>query len=311
MVSSNSRLLFQIIALDETGETVTGPTDEDGESFKAAGEAALAKISITDVSKTDLADSCGLAMYACAAKIVDCAESKLVKGTDGKITPLTSACNCFVRGYTESIPIPGKTDVQFDCTSTCVESILSQVQGYVSDTNKEGGSALNCDAEMKKLDDAEIGNKNGYIASETDNDPLEVMPVDDEKVVRAANALRISINSQRQKNCPAKHLYDEAGRIVYAKRGIVSDGTGQYRLEVVFGNDVVHGRVAHLPKRKQSIDPTATAALDDPDNLDGRFQLMSITPEPCADGIPEQLAVSESGESMLACFFIRSRMIWF
>ena len=78
-------------------------------------------------------------------------------------------------------------------------------------------------------------------------------------------------------------------------RGMVGNGNSQYKLEVVFGNDVVFSRLAHLRKCQQAVDPCTLMALNDTDNLDGRFQLMSSTPCPCDDAVPEQLAVSVAG----------------
>ena len=82
-----------MISLDETEDEAgaSGPTEKDADSFKTKGESALSSIGITDVAKTDLPDSCGLAMYACADKILNCAESRLVKTDKGAITPVTSA----------------------------------------------------------------------------------------------------------------------------------------------------------------------------------------------------------------------------
>ncbi len=273
---------------------VSGPTVEDAETFKAAAEAALGTISIPDVSKTDLGDSCGMSLYPCAQKIIPCASSRLIKNEKGEITPLSSVCNCFTRGFTESIDIPGKEDVDFTCPFTCVESLLSFTAQHVAKANGDSSSnALSCD--LSALADSSFGNKNHYIPTDADNDPLENIPTDDPKVQRAAEALRLSINADRLANCPAMKPYEEAGRIAYAKRGIATDGKSQYRMEVVFGNDVVHARIGHLPKSDQMIDPSSQLALNDSENLNGRFALLSSTPKPCDSAIGEQLAVSAEG----------------
>ena len=272
---------------------VTGPTEEDAETFKAAAEAALGTISIPDVSKTDLADSCGVSLYPCAQKIIPCASSRLIKNEKGEITALSSVCNCFTRGFTDSIDIPGKEDVDFTCPFTCVESLLSFTAQHVAQANGGSSAALSCD--LSALADSTFGNKNHYIPTDADNDPLENIPTDDPKVQRAAEALRLNFNSDRLANCPAMKAYEEAGRIVYAKRGIATDGKSQYRLEVVFGNDVVHARIGHLPKSDQMIDPASQFALNDPENLNGRFVLLSSTPKPCDSAIGEQLAISQAG----------------
>ena len=300
-------------SLDEEDEpaTLTGPTVEDAETFKQAAEDALGTISIPDVSKTDLGDSCGIALYPCAQKIIPCASSRLIKNEKGEITPLTSACNCFTRGFTDSIDIPGKEDVDFTCPFTCVESLLSYTAQHVASANGVGGSTFSCD--ISALGASTFGNKNHYIPTATDNDPLENVPTDDPKVQRAAEALRLNFNSDRLANCPAMKAYEEPGRIVYAKQGIASDGKSQFRVEVVFGNDVVHARIAHLPKSEQMIDPASQFALHDTENLNGRFVLVSSTPKPCDSAVGEQLAVSAEGNLSalsFACVLLRRQSFY-
>ena len=244
-------------------------------------------------------EACEIALYPCVDKIVSCLSSRLVNSTGGGITPLTTSCDCFVRGIKEAIDVPEKPDLQFTCPFVCVQSIVRSASHYVTKINGPNGAALDCDSSISALASDNFGNKHGYIAGPSETDSLEVLPVDNPLVARAADAIRISINSQRRLDCPALHAYDEPGIVKYAKRGIVASGGGQYRLEVVFGNDVVFGRVVHLPKDRQLIDPTAQTALDDPTNLDGRFELLSSVPGPCEDGEPEQLAVSAEGTPSL------------
>lgn len=286
----------QITSLDDsTGDdnVVTPPTDEDAESFKAAAEEALGSIAITDLSKTDLADTCGVSLYPCAQKVITCAESKLVKTDKGGITPLTGACDCFSHGITGSIAVPDKPDAVFTCSFTCVDSLLKFTAQYVADANGANGASLTCD--INSFAANEFGNKNHYIATPTDNDPMEAVSIDDPTVLRAAEALRININSARLAKCPEKKPYEEEGKIEYAKKGLTAQGKSQYRMEVVFGTDAVLGRIAHLPRSEQVVDPGTQAALNDTENLNGRFVLMSITPGPCDDAVEEQLAVSASG----------------
>ena len=244
-------------------------------------------------------EACEIALYPCVDKIVSCLSSRLVNSTGGGITPLTTSCDCFVRGIKEAIDVPEKPDLQFTCPFVCVQSIVRSASHYVTKINGPNGAALDCDSSISALASDNFGNKHGYIAGPSETDSLEVLPVDNPLVARAADAIRISINSRRRLDCPALHAYDEPGIVKYAKRGIVASGGGQYRLEVVFGNDVVFGRVVHLPKDRQLIDPTAQTALDDPTNLDGRFELLSSVPGPCEDGEPEQLAVSAEGTPSL------------
>jgi hypothetical protein len=282
---------------EEGSSILKAPTANDALSFENTATTALSTIHVADVSKTDMPEACDISLNPCVAKILNCLSSRLVNTTDGKITPITTSCDCFVRGFKEPIEIPEKPDLQFTCPFVCVQSILRYASQYVTNANGPSGAALDCNSAISDVASDAFGNRHGYIAGPSETDSLQVLPVDNPLVVRAAEALRISINSQRRLNCPALHAYDEPGVIKYAKRGIVASGGGQYRLEVVFGNDVVFGRVVHLPKNRQLIDPTAQTALDDPSNLDGRFELLSSVPGPCDDGVPEQLAVSAEGES--------------
>jgi hypothetical protein len=280
---------------------ITGPTIEDAELFMAAAQGALASMSISDASMIDLGDSCGIALYPCAAKIIGCADSNLVKNQDGEITPLTSACDCFVRGFTESIEIPGRQDVVFSCPLLCVTGILSFASQHVADANGVSGARLDCD--ISNLGPSTFGNSNSYIATSTDTDRLETVPIDDPGVLRAAEALRVNFNAARLVNCPATKSYDEPGTVEYAERGMVGDGKSQYKLEVVFGSDVVFARLAHLGVNEQTVDPSSLMALNDTDNLNGRFKLMSSTPGPCEDALPEQLAVSVAGVPLVHQLF--------
>jgi hypothetical protein len=256
---------------------------------------ALGTISVSDISQTDLGDSCGFALYPCAQKIVTCASSRLIKNKKGQITPLTNVCDCFTRGFTDLIDIPGKEDVDFTCPFTCVESLLQVTTKHVADSNGLGanGATLTCD--ISALATSTFGNKNHYIPTATDNDPLENVPVDDPNVARAVEALRLSFNADRLAKCPATRAYDEPGRVVYAKRGLAADGKSQYRLEVVFGNDVVFARIVHLAKSEQMVDPASQQELSDPSNLNGRFALLTSTPGACDSAVAEQLAVSAEG----------------
>jgi hypothetical protein len=256
----------------------------------------LTKIKVDDISKTDLESSCQSSLYPCVEKILGCVNSKLIETTDGKITPGSGVCNCFSRGFVDGVPIPNKPDIKFGCSYECVGSILQQAESYVSEINGPTGDSIRCKAVIEKLASQTFGNTDGYISSDNDADAMEMMPIDDPKVVRAAEALRFSFNSQRRHECPARSEITKPGNIKYAKRGIVVDGYGQYKMEVAFGNEVVLARISHLPKNKQLTDPASQTALDDPKNLDGRFELLSSVPKPCENGIAEQLVVSATGD---------------
>ena len=132
-----------------------------------------------------------MSLYPCVAKIITCVKPRLVNTTDGKITPLSNVCNCFLRGFSEGIDVPGKPFSTFSCSYTCVESILKYTESLVSNTNGPAGSSLDCDAPLASLATSAYGNSNGYIARSTETDAMVLLPVDDPKVLRAAEALRI------------------------------------------------------------------------------------------------------------------------
>ncbi len=287
---------FLQLAASDPGVGIAAPTDADAESFLNPAKALLAKIKVEDISKTDLESSCQSSLYPCVDKILSCVNSKLIETTDGKITPGSGVCNCFSRGFVDGVLIPDKPDIKFGCSYECVGSILQQAQSYVSGINGPAGDSISCEAVIKKLGSETFGNSDGYISSDNDADAMEMMPIDDPKVVRAAEALRFSFNSQRRHDCPARSEITKPGTIKYAKRGMVTDGYGQYKMEVAFGNEVVLARISHLPKNKQLTDPASQTALDDPKNLDGRFELLSSVPKPCENGIAEQLVVSATGD---------------
>ena len=228
-----------------------------------------------------------------------------MRALDGELTPLTSACDCFVRGYAESIPIPSQPDAVFACSLPCVQSLLQLTTAHVAAENGPAGPTLACTAAMSALAASVYGNGGGYVAGGGDTDSLHTLPPDDPRVLRAAEAVRIAINARRLRDCPIVRPYNSPGRVVYARRGLAGGGRGEYRLEVVFaaagaGGDTVLARVAHLPKSRQPVDPAAAAALDDVRNLDGRFELASAVPGPCDASVREQLAVSASGPDLEA-----------
>jgi hypothetical protein len=188
-----------------------------------------------------------------------------------------------------------------------VDAILKYTDLHVARTNGPGDDlAHKCSASIDILGTVEFGNKNGYVPTNSDMDSLEMIPIDDPRAVRASSALAQHINSVRSSTCPAKAPVadDSTKKIVYAKRGIVDDGRGQYRMEVLFGPEVFFTRIVHLPRVDQLVDPGT--AKEDPHNFDGRFAVVAITPEPCGDAVADQLAVSLTGSD--ACPVPRIRV---
>ena len=288
--------LISQVSTDQV-DLVMAPTNEDADQFKQGATSALAQIAVVDASITDLPDACGVSLYPCAQKIISCANQHLTQTTQGLVTPRTGTCDCFSRGFSEGIDIPGKPDVQFSCSYPCVDSLLKFTSQYVTNINGASGAQITCD--ISNLAALAFGNTNGYIPTATDSDSLMPIAIDDRAVVNAAEALRLNINAYRVANCPERQSYDDSGKIIYAKKGLAGGGKSQYRLEVVFGTDVVLARLAHLDESSQMINPTLQATLNDTNNLAGTYSLASVTPGPCDDAIGEQLAVTASGVSQI------------
>jgi len=212
------------------------------------------------------------------------------------LTAGSSTCNCFTRGYTDTIPVPTNPNAVISCPYQCIDAILKYTNLYMVNVNGPGDDlSQKCSASLDTLGTVEYGNKNDYVPTDSDTDALDIVPVDDPRVIQASSALAQYINSNRASDCPTKTaVADDATKtIVYAKRGMGDGGRGQYRLEVLFGNEVVFARIAHLTKDDQLVDPSNKQ--DDPNNYDGRYAVVTVTPDPCGDAVADQLAVSATG----------------
>jgi cathepsin B len=302
--TSRRWLLQTKLSLDPTGpehteaSAVPGdfehqPTEADVASFLEEANAVKTTLKIGNLEQTDLPEACGVSLHPCLAKIGSCALAKIIPSAHGMLTPSTSTCSCFVRGFQEPIPIPDGSDRVVTCDFDCVDAILKYTDSYVSAVNGPGDDvSAFCKHSIELLGEEQFGNKNGYIPTDEDTGDLEMEPIDSHKVVRAGQAVGAFINGERMENCPLKPLvnFTEA-EIQYAKSGIVEEGKRQYKMEVLFGTEVFFARVSHLPPSEQLVDPSSVASLD-PENLEGRFAVVDLTPSPCDSAIGAQLAVS-------------------
>jgi hypothetical protein len=232
----------------------------------------LKQLKVAHVADTDLPEACGISLYPCVSKIGGCALERIVPSAGGKLTPDATTCNCFNRGFSEPIDVPNRPDVVISCSFQCVETILKYTDLYLIGANGRGnGLAGKCSTSIDVLGAAEYANRNDYIPTDSDTDRLEVLPVDDPRVVRAAAALAQHVAAARASACPDKPaVADEAAAsVVYAKRGPADGGRGQYKLEALLGGEVFFARVAHLPAPEQLVDPAR--AGEDPRNYGGRL----------------------------------------
>lgn len=275
--------------MDESG---VEPNAADVVSFKEKSIAVQTALKIGALDKTDLPEACGVSLDPCLAKIGGCALEKIVHSSHGTLTPSTSTCSCFIRGFQESIPIPDGTDRVVTCDYDCVDAILKYTDSYVSAVNGVGDDVSSyCQRSIELLGTEQFGNKNGYTPTDEDTGDLSVVPVDTPRVVLAGKAVGAYINAERTVNCPLKPLVNFTNpEVGYAKSGIVEDGKRQYKMEVSFASEVFFARVSHLPPSEQLIDPSDAA--QDPDNLEGRFAVVDIVPAPCDSAVGAQLAVS-------------------
>jgi hypothetical protein len=109
----------------------------------------------------------------------------------------------------------------------------------------------------------------------------ERRPVNDPEVIAVESSLRQYINEGRRLNCASLNVHDEPGIIQFAQRSAGKGGLVRYDLEVTFGNETVFARMS---KRKGADKKTS-------------FQMDSLVPAPCEDGIGDQLAVTFAGQS--------------
>lgn len=209
---------------DSDASMIQEPVQKDVEPYSENAVKILTDFKFwSQADSSDLPESCGVSQFPCVDKIGTCLMENLIKNSDGKITPKTQACSCFTKGYQELIEIPGRPDISITCPFHCVESILKVAQNYVSTINGRRGPPLRCKTLMRGLAREEYGNRNGAIADEGDLDSMGVLPIDDPDVTRAADAVRVLINSGRRTDCPVLPAFAETPAVVYAKRGLITE----------------------------------------------------------------------------------------
>ena len=98
---------------------------------------------------------------------------------------------------------------------------------------------------------------------------------------RAAEAVRLSLNSERLRQCSSVPAYRAVDDIKYAKRDYKAHGIDRYSMEIVFDD-----AAAVFVSVERAWNLTAE-----------RFVVTSSVPSPCDSDLSEQLAVSMTGWS--------------
>eukprot|EP00286_Rhodomonas_abbreviata_P004788 CAMPEP_0181316836 /NCGR_PEP_ID=MMETSP1101-20121128/16107_1 /TAXON_ID=46948 /ORGANISM="Rhodomonas abbreviata, Strain Caron Lab Isolate" /LENGTH=889 /DNA_ID=CAMNT_0023424109 /DNA_START=5 /DNA_END=2670 /DNA_ORIENTATION=- len=276
-------------------------TIEDARHFEADANRVLEHIGISGAqvnTKTDLPAACGVALDPCVATVGDCLVSRTnIDPSTGRISVRTNGCQCFSRGIMTKIPVPDRPNIAFRCPYMCLQSISNLFEQHIEAVNgdeRHSAASLQCPRTFKEIALSVYGGDHGELTEETVPDELVVQPISDKRVLRASKAVQDHLIDVRRDECPhATPSIDGRPKVLYAERGTVSDGKGLYRLELELGGAIMYtARIAHLPPEAQLEAPDK--AEEDPDNLLGRFALLSISPDPCAHGPDSQLAVTAS-----------------
>ena len=286
-----------LISTESLTEIQSGQlTPDDMSPFEASAVDVLTRFEYwSETDRSDLPDACGLYEFPCLDRIGKCVQENLVDTEDGKITPRTQVCSCFAQAYQAITELPGHPDLQVQCPFHCVATIFKIAERYVSKSNGPAGPVLHCAEVMRALSVESFGNRNSMISGDGEMDSLAVTPINEPSVLEAAEAFRLHINQARSENCKALPAVTGDLKVIYAKAGLASEGSTEYRIEVALGGDVFFARIARLPKFHQLIDPFDRLKFNDTDNLLGRFRIMSCVPAPCSTAAVDQLAVSASG----------------
>jgi hypothetical protein len=238
-------------------------------------------------SNTDLREACGDFIFPCISSVGDClmAHSAVV---DGREEVDSEACQCYVQGSTMALEVPDRPEVNVQCSFVCLSAIKGMFEHHLFKVNGDLATSLACPRTFENLARELYSNEFYDVQpSEEDTDGLQVESVVDEHVVSAATAAQMHINIIRGHECNILPQLTEP-QVTYARRGEVEDGMGQYLLEFKAANGQEFSvRVVHLPKYKQLFDPATQSA--DPENLQGRFQVLSVRPDPCATGAAAEL----------------------
>ena len=109
--------------------------------------------------------------------------------------------------------------------------------------------------------------------------------VDSQVVTRAAEAVRLALNSQRHLQCPDIPAYSQLTRVDHVKGSVSARGIEKYVLELTFD----HSAPLHAIVRRNASKP------DQPSDDSDRFSLVSSVPGPCDREHTDLLAVSYTG----------------
>ena len=107
------------------------------------------------------------------------------------------------------------------------------------------------------------------------------LTLDTELMHRAAEAVRLTLNSERLRQCSSMPAYHPVNDIKYAKRDYKARGIDRYSMEIVFDD-----AAAVFVSVERAWNLTAE-----------RFVVTSSVPSPCESDLSEQLAVSMTGWS--------------
>ena len=292
MLPDDDAITLESIQPVESGQL----TSADMQPFEKNAVNFLTKLNYwSETDRSDLPDACGLYEFPCLDKIGTCILQNLVETEEGKITPRTQVCSCFAKSYQAITEIPGHSDMQVQCPFHCVAAIFKIAARYVSTVNGPVGPVLHCNTVMNSLSIESFGNKNSVIDGSDEVDSMIMTSINETEVTEAAEAFRLQLNKARHELCSNFPTFSEAAKIIYAKSGLASEGTIEYRIELALGGETFYVRIAKLSKYHQLVNPVESRTYNDTENLLGRFRVMSTVPEPCSKEITHQLAVSASG----------------
>ena len=235
-------------------------------------------------SQTDLNEACGVLALPCLSQIGRCVNARITRTSAG-IVSNPRACQCFVRGTVEALSIPSGADgedVKMSCPFECADAIRKAFSDHMAAVNGDDGERLGCESSFDAMAKTAYGAHRDYIPSGNDLDSFDMQPVDDPKVVKAAESLLSHINSYRSIHCPTMPLFPDSPVVMYAKAGLAGEGKREYRIEVELGGwQLYEARLAHLPRDEELVQEGTDVATD----LDA-FHIASMSPKPCAGDSP-------------------------
>ena len=268
------------------------PTHEDMVSFRPDAEhfAQALGMQLDHGEKWDaLVQNCETLALPCLATVGKCMLSSYHEpeaGAEGEATFDESGCACLAAGATDHIVVPKHPDLELTCSLSCLVEINGVINRKMETINGESGDRAECGAVLEEINQDQFGNGRGYIHTESEDDGSTFYQPTNEKVVKSADAAVAYINIQRQAHCPAMTLYEGAVPTVDMATGnLVEAGHHEFSMEFTLpDNTQWAARVSHKGNDEYGLEETADQhALDD-------YDVMSISPEPCATGPSAKLA---------------------